>query len=1065
MAQVLSLSFNLGGELQPSLSNAFKQASSLMSELQDKNSALNKNLSQVNNYSKLEAGLKADKNALEALSAQSVKVKADLQAAGVQVSSLKNQVKTANSEFTSSQSALSLSRAKYAAITEEVAKLKHEMAVAPSDALRKQLSAAELEAVRLKNAMAKDEAQFKTADAKLKVLNKDLKKAESHEKSLSRESQNLAAKTDGVQKSLNNKNSALEKLHSSLTQAGIDTRKLASEQVRLARQSEQAARAQRDLESARARWSAARENLSFSNLSGDFMQAVAGFKLASKPLNVAKDFEAGFARVNAVAFGGTADNKKSKDQLNNLKKLKALALKLGAETKFTAVEAAALEETLARANFNIPQILDMAKPIMDLAVAEGMDLAQAAGILGGLLNSYNLQSKDAAHVADILSQGSMSGNTNAAELGEAYKNVASTAKALNIPLEELTVMLDLLADATITGSEAGNALKSSLARLAKQPKDMAEIFAEYGIAVFDAEGNMRDFFGLLSEAQQKLDKAGAGKFAGLVARAFGTENLAAITALMDKAVEIDAETGLTKVEAKRAKFKPKELNGKAQNVAAVMSNTAVNSETIAGSSFEGLMTTLGEPLLKPWRAMVDYASEAMSSVNKTLQANPNLNTAASYATTAAGAWGVAKFGAKVFTGLKDLASAGFELKRASAAAKAVSVAAQGGGVISAGAASAGAASAGAAGTAGFSLSKLIPIVGTIATAVTTSKWLVDNGAKSVGASGIELGGWGALVKSLGDQAELLKQRRNLDIERNAKLTASLNPAIAARWGVNVAQISQSKIVQAALPGHGENLEQRAEVVKIQAQNQIKNLELPQAWAKRDNYKGWQDVKLDEQGAELINRAAEIKDLKLQEQPVMAENQAKIAEITQLVNQVPVNLSELVNSMHSAEQAIKDLPQNLAPYLERLKNSQPVIINNSQNMSSPQVLQNSRFMSGGSFAAHAKGGIFNTPHFGLVAEAGMEAVIPLEDKSRGVPLWLAAGEEMGLDFASAGMISNSSSSSSVSNLNKPSYNFNITVNAPQSSQAGHGENLEFIIRRAIDNALRDIAEREAMVSFA
>ena len=355
--------------------------------------------------------------------------------------------------------------------------------------------------------------------------------------------------------------------------------------------------------------------------------------------------------------------------------------------------------------------------------------------------------------------------------------------------------------------------------------------------------------------------------------------------------------------------------------------------------------------------------------------------------------------------------------------------------------------------------------------MTASKWLVDNGAKSVGASGIELGGWGELVKSFGDQAELLKQRRNLDIERNAKLTASLNPAIAARWGVNIAQISQSKNVQAAPSGHGENLaqqkllEQRAEVVKIQAQNQIKNLELPQAWAKRDNYKGWQDVKLDEQGAELINRAAEIKDLKIQEQPVMAENKAKIAEITQLVTQVPPNLTELVSSMRSAEQAIKDLPQNLAPYLEQLKNSQPVIINNSQSMSSPQVLQNSRFMSGGGFAAHAKGGIFNTPHFGLVAEAGMEAVIPLEDKSRGVPLWLAAGEEMGLDFASAGMINNSSSSSSVSNLNKPSYNFNITVNAPQGSQAGHGENLELVIRRAIDNALRDIAEREAMVSFA
>ena len=43
--------------------------------------------------------------------------------------------------------------------------------------------------------------------------------------------------------------------------------------------------------------------------------------------------------------------------------------------------------------------------------------------------------------------------------------------------------------------------------------------------------------------------------------------------------------------------------------------------------------------------------------------------------------------------------------------------------------------------------------------------------------------------------------------------------------------------------------------------------------------------------------------------------------------------------------------------------------------------------------HAEGGIFSTPHIGLVAEAGREAVIPLEDKSRGIPLLMAAANEM------------------------------------------------------------------------
>ncbi|MBR0258486.1 MAG: hypothetical protein IJQ58_12165, partial [Synergistaceae bacterium] len=43
--------------------------------------------------------------------------------------------------------------------------------------------------------------------------------------------------------------------------------------------------------------------------------------------------------------------------------------------------------------------------------------------------------------------------------------------------------------------------------------------------------------------------------------------------------------------------------------------------------------------------------------------------------------------------------------------------------------------------------------------------------------------------------------------------------------------------------------------------------------------------------------------------------------------------------------------------------------------------------------HAEGGIFSAPHIGLIAEAGREAVIPLEDKTRGIPLLMAAMSEI------------------------------------------------------------------------
>ena len=46
-------------------------------------------------------------------------------------------------------------------------------------------------------------------------------------------------------------------------------------------------------------------------------------------------------------------------------------------------------------------------------------------------------------------------------------------------------------------------------------------------------------------------------------------------------------------------------------------------------------------------------------------------------------------------------------------------------------------------------------------------------------------------------------------------------------------------------------------------------------------------------------------------------------------------------------------------------------------------------------AHAFGGILTSPHIGLVAEAGPEAIIPLRDKSRGIQVLSQAAKILGL----------------------------------------------------------------------
>lgn len=54
------------------------------------------------------------------------------------------------------------------------------------------------------------------------------------------------------------------------------------------------------------------------------------------------------------------------------------------------------------------------------------------------------------------------------------------------------------------------------------------------------------------------------------------------------------------------------------------------------------------------------------------------------------------------------------------------------------------------------------------------------------------------------------------------------------------------------------------------------------------------------------------------------------------------------------------------------------------------------------AAHAAGGIFTTPHVGLVAEAGPESIIPLSTGQNGVGLWMQTGQMLGVSGEQAAL---------------------------------------------------------------
>lgn len=103
----------------------------------------------------------------------------------------------------------------------------------------------------------------------------------------------------------------------------------------------------------------------------------------------------------------------------------------------------------------------------------------------------------------------------------------------------------------------------------------------------------------------------------------------------------------------------------------------------------------------------------------------------------------------------------------------------------------------------------------------------------------------------------------------------------------------------------------------------------------------------------------------------------------------------------------------------------------------------------SASLHAEGGLFGSPHLGLVAEDGPEAIIPLGSKrrGRGLDLWMQAGEALGVKaYADGGMAGNIPIASSDSDSG--SGKTNIIMNMSPT----------FNINSASDNELQSIKEK-------
>jgi hypothetical protein len=217
-----------------------------------------------------------------------------------------------------------------------------------------------------------------------------------------------------------------------------------------------------------------------TNVLGQLGLAMGVGMVIRNTVNIVKDFEQANANLASILGVTTEQTKKLQDQ----------QLLLGGSTSYTAAQVAELQTEYAKLGFTNQEILAATEGTLFLAKAAGVDLARAAEVAGSTLRGFGLDATETGRVTDVMALSFSKSALDMEKFAEAMKYVAPIAKVAGLTIEETTAMLGALANAGISGSNAGTALRQILSEMDKTGKSTSEALqdlATKGLNLADAE--------------------------------------------------------------------------------------------------------------------------------------------------------------------------------------------------------------------------------------------------------------------------------------------------------------------------------------------------------------------------------------------------------------------------------------------------------------------------------------------------------------------------------------------------------------------------------------------------
>lgn len=292
--------------------------------------------------------------------------------------------------------------------------------------------------------------------------------------------------------------------------------------------------------------------------------------------------------------------------------LRETAMQLGADTVFSASQAANAFLQLLTSGQSVKEAMATLPEVLNLAAAAKIDLGNAADWTTDIMKQFGLEAGQAYEVVEALVRASGSGSATVTDLALGFQNAGNIASNFGLDVYETAAALQVFSENGIKGAEAGTQLKSMLTNMSRQTEDVQGMWERLGVSMYDAQGNVRDLDAVIDDLNTSMEGMSDQERINTIQTLAGSYGQAGLSALL-------ASGGIDEMQASMSQAAD----------AATVADTRMGGWNGATEALMGSLETLQITVLTPLinNQLVPFVNKLTEVANGMIEwanANPEL---------------------------------------------------------------------------------------------------------------------------------------------------------------------------------------------------------------------------------------------------------------------------------------------------------------------------------------------------------------------------------------------------------------------------------------------------------